>query len=211
MRLVRRIWPALTLSAGRTVLRPPRSADHDAWATLRRESRAFLEPWEPVWSHDHLSARSFRNRVTWSDRAIRSGEALPLLIVRVADDAILGGITLSNIRRHPAEMATLGYWIGKAHARQGYMTEAIEAVVAHAFGAMDLGRVEAACLPDNVPSRRLLERCAFDFEGVARSYLQIDGRWRDHLQFARIRPDRHAGTSGPRPGVLPARGDAGGP
>jgi ribosomal-protein-alanine N-acetyltransferase len=178
------------IATERLVLRPPLMRDYAAWARLRRESRAFLTPWEPSWSADHLSHRAFRNRVVWSERAIRQGEALPLLLVRSADQALVGGITLSNIRRQPAQAGTLGYWTGAPFARQGYMTEALAAMREHAFRMLDISRLEAACLPDNTASRRLLERCQFKYEGVAQAYLQIDGRWRNHVLYAALRADR---------------------
>src|SRR5690606_8956518 len=116
----------------------------EAWARLRRESRAFLTRWEPSWSRDHLTARPFRNRLAWAERVVRSGEGLPLFLVERERAVLVGGITLSNIRRQPAQAGTLGYWIGEPHARQGYMAEALTALREHAFAVMDLSRLEAA-------------------------------------------------------------------
>jgi ribosomal-protein-alanine N-acetyltransferase len=174
----------------RLTLRLPEHADFRAWAALRAENADFLRPWEPLWAEDHLSRRAFITRVTWSARAEAQGVALPLFLVRRADRALLGAITLDNIRRGPAQSGTIGYWIGQAHARQGYMREAIAAVVHHAFTVMDLSRIEAACLPENAASRAVLERCGFKYEGVAQSYLQIAGRWRNHVLYANLRSDR---------------------
>jgi len=193
---VRRTRPATEIGTERLILRPPEMRDFEGWAALRRASRAFLVPWEPAWSRDHLTHRAFRNRVTWADRAIRQGEAVPLFLIRRADGALIGGITLSNIRRQPAMAGTLGYWTGKAHACQGYMTEALTALCEHAFGVLDLSRLEAACLPDNVASRHLLERCRFKYEGVAQAYLQINGRWRNHVLYAALRHDRRGRVEG---------------
>ena len=123
-------------------------------------------------------------------RSIRQGDAYPLFMFRQKDGQVVGGVTLSNLRRQPAQAATLGYWVGDVYARQGYMTEALTAVREHAFNALDLSRLEAACLPDNTASRRLLERCGFKYEGVAQAYLQIDGRWRNHVLYAGLRNDR---------------------
>lgn len=179
----------------RMTLRPPAHGDFRPWTALRRSSREFLAPWEPTWSADHLSRKSFTNRVHWAQRSISSGAALPLFLVRRGDGALLGAITLDNIRRGPAQAGTLGYWIGEQHARQGYMGEAITALVHHAFGALDLSRIEAACLPENAASRAVLERTGFKYEGVAQSYLQIDGRWRNHVLYANLRSDRRGRTS----------------
>lgn len=181
------------LETERMVLRLPAHGDFAAWTSLRAESREFLTPWEPVWHADHLSRRAFTNRVYWAARASRSGTSLPLFLVR-QDGVLLGAITLDGIRRGPAQMGTLGYWVGAPFARQGYMREAIGAMVGHAFGPMDLSRIEAACLPENVASRGALESCGFKYEGVAQSYLQINGRWRNHVLYSILRADRRGRT-----------------
>jgi [ribosomal protein S5]-alanine N-acetyltransferase len=182
----------------RLVLRLPEMSDHLAWATLRRGGEAFLRDWEPSWSSDHLSRKAFRNRVYWAHRSREEGRALALFVFRREDRRLIGAITLDNIRRGPSQSAQVGYWIGPEFARQGYMTEALAAVVEHAFGALDLGRIEAACLPENAASRRLLERSGFASEGVAPSYLQINGRWRTHVLYGKLRSDRRGRSpSGP--------------
>lgn len=186
----RRSKSAVEIETGRLLLRPPLNRDFEEWARLRRSSRAFLVPWEPSWSRDHLTNRAFRNRVVWADRAIRQGEALPLLLIDRAGGSIVGGITLSNIRRQPAQAGTLGYWIGEEFAKNGLMAEALTALRDYAFNMLDLSRLEAACLPENMASRRLLERCRFKYEGVAQAYLQINGRWRNHVLYACLRADR---------------------
>ena len=177
------------LETERIVLRLPAHSDFNAWTALRVDSRAFLTPWEPVWSSDHLTRKSFTNRVYWAARASHGGSALPLFLLR-RDGVLLGAITLDNIRRGPAQTGTIGYWIGRPFARQGYMREAIGALVHHAFTALDLSRVEAACLPENAASRGVLEKSGFKYEGVAQSYLQINGRWRNHVLYANLRSDR---------------------
>lgn len=184
----------LAIETERMTLRLPRMSDHAAWAALREGSAGFLQPWEPTWSHDHLTRRAFANRVHWAQRAVSQKSGLPLFMLRRADGALVGAITLDNIRRGPAQAGTLGYWVGAPFARQGLMTEAIRAVVHHAFTALDLSRVEAACLPENAASRAVLERTGFKYEGVAQSYLQIAGRWRNHVLYANLRHDRRGRT-----------------
>lgn len=178
----------------RLVLRPPEHADFRAWAALRETSRDFLAPWEPTWAPDHLSRRSFVNRVYWARRSLATGTAFPLFLFRQSDEALVGALTLDNIRRGPAQAATAGYWVGVPFARQGYMREALAATVHHAFHALDLSRIEAGCLPENKASRGVLEKTGFKYEGVAQSYLQINGRWRTHVLYAALRADRRGRT-----------------
>jgi len=184
----------LAIQTARLTLRPPQHGDFRPWSNLRAEGRGFLQPWEPTWAEDHLTRKAFTNRVYWSQRAISGGTGVPLFLIRRQDEALLGAITLDNIRRGPAQSGTLGYWIGERFARRGYMREAIEGLVHHAFTVLELSRIEAACLPENAASRAVLERAGFKYEGVAQSYLQIDGRWRNHVLYANLRGDRRGRT-----------------
>ena len=184
------------IDTDRMILRPPVHADFRAWSNLRKESAVFLKPWEPSWSSDHLTRKGFVNRVYWANRSIAQGTALPLFLERRSDRRLLGAITLDNIRRGPAQAGTIGYWIGEAYARQGFMREALIAVGHHAFEVLDLSRLEAACLPENAASRGLLEKSGYKYEGVAQSYLQINGRWRNHVLYANLRNDRRGRVDG---------------
>ena len=181
---------SVSILTARLSLRLPEHRDFREWAKLRHQSRAFLSPWEPIWAADHLSRASFTNRVYWSQRAVKNGNAVPLFVFHKEAGQLVGAITLDNIRRGPSQVGTIGYWVGQQYARQGFMSEAIIAMVAHAFGALDLSRVESACLPDNVASRGVLEKAGFKYEGVAQSYIQINGRWRNHVLYAALRDDR---------------------
>ncbi|SFE58740.1 ribosomal-protein-alanine N-acetyltransferase [Sulfitobacter brevis] len=180
----------LKVETERLTLRPPIHSDFRAWTALRTNSENFLTPWEPTWAADHLTRKAFTNRVYWAQRSVSAGTAMPLFLIRRSDQTLIGAITLDNIRRGPAQAGTLGYWTGAPFARQGFMREAIEAVVHQAFNRLDLSRIEAACLPENAASRGLLEKSGFKYEGVAQSYLQIDGRWRTHVLYAALRKDR---------------------
>ena len=191
--------PEQAVRGERIFLRPPQVADFEEWAALRDESRDFLQPWEPVWPEDELTLPAWRRRLRAYWREMREGVAYPFLIFDISRHILVGGITLSNVRRGIAQTGTLGYWIGARHARRGYMTEAVRVLVRHAFEELGLHRVEAACIPANVASRRLLEKCGFRREGYARRYLRINGEWRDHLLFAILAEDlRAAREGGPR-------------
>ena len=186
--------PRIEIQTERLTLRLPRMGDYPAWERVRREGAEFLLPWEPVRAHGYTGRKAFRNRVYWSSRSAREDRALPLFVFETGTGAFLGAVTLDNIRRGPAMMANLGYWIGPDHARQGYMSEAVRGLVDYAFAQMSLSRIEAACLPENAASRGLLEKCRFKYEGVAQAYLQIAGRWQTHVLYARLRHDRRGRT-----------------
>ncbi len=184
--LPRKKAPSCRVDGEGVYLRPAKSGDFDEWRQLRSTSRSFLTPWEPTWPLDDLTKAAFQRRLARQDRERQDDQAYGYLIFRGKDDALLGGLTLGNVRRGVAQCATLGYWIGERHAGQGFMSRAVRAVLRHAFLEMRLHRIEAACAPDNERSRRLLEGVGFQREGFARAYLLIDGAWQDHLLFAML-------------------------
>ncbi len=164
-------------------LRSPRASDHEAWAGLRQISHAYLQPWEPSWPEDDLTRAAFKRRLTIYSREMEAGHAWPFFIFADIDQTLVGAITLSNVRRGVAETGTLGYWIGQPFAGRGLGSAAVGALVGHAFEELNLHRVEAACVPNNIASRRVLEKSGFVLEGQARAYLKINGGWADHLLF----------------------------
>lgn len=177
------------IETGRVVLRAPQMSDYPAWAELRASSRDFLVPWEPLWAPDELSRASFRRRVRHYLRDMREDMGYALFVYDAQSTALVGGITLCNVRRGVTQSCTLGYWVGAAHAKRGYMTAAVRAVLPFVFDSLELHRLEAACLPTNTASMRLLERVGFTREGLARRYLRINGEWRDHVLYALLDTD----------------------
>lgn len=179
---------------GREVyLRYPRIADYKRWALLRGESRAFLTPWEPAWANDELTKGAFRRRIKRYQKEIRQDSAYAFFLFRNEDDTLMGGCTLSNVRRGVTQCCALGYWIGERFARQGYMFDAVRALVPFIFSTLGLHRIEAACLPSNEPSKSLLVKMGFRQEGFARRYLQINGEWSDHVLFALLEDEAQIG------------------
>ena len=177
--------PDISCSGSKTFLRNPRTDDFGQWRDLRRESRHFLEPWEPLWPDDELLFASFRNRISHYAKLISDEAAYPFFIFSRDEKQLLGAITLSNVRRGVAQMATLGYWTGQTFANTGIMTDALLAVIEFAKDDLQLNRLEAACLPGNTPSIKLLQRTSFEQEGFARAYLKINGKWEDHVLWGR--------------------------
>jgi [ribosomal protein S5]-alanine N-acetyltransferase len=173
----------------RVTLRPPHPRDYEEWRRVRRDSREFLKPFEPRWSESDLSRHVFLARLRRGREEARNGtdHAFFVFLRQDGHDILVGGVTLSNIRRRAAQYGNLGYWMGREHAGQGLMTEAVGAVVNFTFETLGLHRIHAAFLPDNIASRRVLEKNGFVEEGYAENYLQIDGKWCDHVLFGLTR------------------------
>ncbi|MFC7051766.1 GNAT family N-acetyltransferase [Hansschlegelia quercus] len=187
-----------TLAAAETVpvlngdsvtLRVPQMSDYPAWSALREQSRSFLQPWEPSWPADDVSRLAFRKRLKRYVRELDQDQAYPFFVFRAADHTLVGGVTVSQIRRGVSQTCSIGYWMGARYAGQGLMTAAVRTLAQFAFGHLKLRRIEAACLPHNAASIRLLEKTGFKREGYAREYLCIDGAWQDHLLYALLRGD----------------------
>jgi ribosomal-protein-alanine N-acetyltransferase len=189
------VWPFLprdetpVLRGSRVLLRGPKPRDYVAWRNLRRDSREFLKPFEPRWSEADLTRRVFMARLERGRREAVLGTDYNFFIFAGGDrdERLVGGLTLSNIRRRAAQHVNLGYWMGHDHAGHGLMTEAVGLVLPFVFNTLGLHRIHAAFLPDNAASRRVLEKSGFREEGYAETYLQIDGRWADHVLFGLTR------------------------
>src|SRR6266478_929216 len=153
------------------LLRAPQMSDFLQWAHLREYSREYLTPWEPIWPSDDLTRSGFRRRLRRYAEDIAADRSYPFIVFRESDGAMIG------------------YWVGQPHGHQGYMTSALRVLLPSLFGELNLHRVEAACIPSNAPSIRVLEKCGFNREGLARRYLCINGVWQDHLLFGLLHED----------------------
>lgn len=169
-------------------LRPAYMADFADLVRVRRRSRPFLKPFEPSWSEADLSLAAYRQRLRRSRRESAKGREHSFLIFYRGQ--LVGGLTLSNIRRRAACSANLGYWMDVEHKGQGVMSRAVGMALHFVFETLNLNRLNAACLPHNTASRRVLEKNGFVEEGFAENYLQIDGRWQDHVLYGLTR-DRY--------------------
>ena len=179
---------SLVLEGPGILLRPARRTDFPAWSELRRGSAQHLQPFEPAWPTDDLTRPAFGRRLAAYERDMETGVSYPFLIFRSSDQALVGGITLSQIRRGVAQTGTLGYWIGLPYVRQGFASRAVETVARFGFEHLRLHRLEAACLVDNISSQKVLENQGFEREGLAKAYLKINQIWRDHVLYARLAP-----------------------
>jgi [ribosomal protein S5]-alanine N-acetyltransferase len=176
------------IAPSRVYLRPVARRDRQEFLALMQQSRALHDPWiQPP-----LSSLGFHNYLARTHRDDHEG----LLICRRDGDAIVGVINLNNIVRGSFLSASLGYYVGAPHARQGFMREGLELVKRHAFHDLGLHRLEANIQPDNAASIALVKRCAFVYEGVSEAFLYIAGRWRDHQRWAVCDP-----RSGLHPGL----------
>jgi ribosomal-protein-alanine N-acetyltransferase len=184
---IRRETPEL--EGDKVRLRMPQASDYREWAELRAISRAFLEPWEPRWMPDEFERSAWRLRINHYRRDYAQGAAMAFFMNERGHGRLVGGITLGNIRHGVSKSAQIGYWIGQPYAGQGLMTDAVKTLSRFAFGELTLHRIEAACIPENSRSIRVLEKAGFRREGLLRSYLRINGVWQDHYLYARIADD----------------------
>ena len=173
----------------RIFLRPPKRRDALKWQKLRMSSKNFLVPWEPSWDASSCSRRAFLRYFKNSNYLANMDRAYSFLIFKIDDNTLLGGINVGNVRRGVAQSASLGYWVGVNHARNGYMKEALQILIPTLFIDLRLNRLEAATLEENIASKNLLKKIGFKKEGVLRKYLKINGAWRDHILYGLLEND----------------------
>jgi ribosomal-protein-alanine N-acetyltransferase len=181
--------PSLTtrLTSARLVLRPARTQDTGELCALARKNKTHLAPWNPLPARgeDPSSLTVVARSVAVQRAQWREGRAFPFLVVeRKPEPRIVGRINLNAVVRGAFHNAYLGYWIDASRQGQGLMTEATQLVLGFAFGDAGLHRVQVAIMPRNAPSLKVVEKIGFRKEGFALRYLQIAGRWEDHLLFA---------------------------
>lgn len=173
----------------RLLITSPTLSHYDEWASLRSQSRAFLEPYEPTWPKDELTKAAFKRRLKRYQRNERESKGFTYLLFTKSNKTLVGGITISRILRGVAQSCAIGYWVGEPYINKGYMSEAVVGILPEVFNEQGFHRLEAACLPHNIASVRVLEKAGFQREGYAREYLKIAGKWQDHLLFAILESD----------------------
>jgi ribosomal-protein-alanine N-acetyltransferase len=177
------------LTGERVFLRPPKRRDALKWQKLRMSSKSFLVPWEPSWDASSCTRRAYLRYFKNSNYLANMDRAYSFLIFKTNDKALLGGINIGNVRRGVSQSASLGYWIGEKHSRNGYMKEALKLLIPSLFIDLRLNRIEAATLEENIASKNLLKKIGFKKEGVLRKYLKINGTWRDHILYGLLEND----------------------
>ena len=175
------------LQAGPATLAPPTRADFPAWLDATRSSEASLRRWQPAWSDDYLTEAAYRRRLALFDAERAGGQGFAFHLWR--EGRLDGAIRLSPVHGGARSAGRLGYWVADRAAGQGLATEAVHAVCGFAFERLRLARVEAAFVPENAASARVLAKAGFVREGLARSYVEVCGVRRDHVLTARLNPD----------------------
>ncbi len=177
------------LSGERIFLRPPKRRDALKWQKLRLASKKFLVPWEPTWDVYSCNRRAYMRFLKNSTYLANLDRAYSFLIFKNDSKVLIGGINVGNVRRGVSQSATIGYWVGKNYARNGYMNEALNILIPSLFVDLRLNRIEAATLEENTPSRSLLKKIGFKKEGILRQYIKINGKWRDHIMYSLLSDD----------------------
>jgi len=170
-------------------LRAPKWADFEAWVDLRRANRDHLQPWEPTWKDEHLRRQNYKARLAQFKTMIAADTGYPFHVFRADDNRLVGACNLTYIRRGSLQCAHIGYWIGQEFSRNGFARASVRAAMRFAFDDLGLHRISAAVQVENEASIKLLESTGFTQEGVARSYLKVDGQWQDHVIYARLSSD----------------------
>lgn len=163
-------------------------ADVPVLAELLRANRDFLAPWDPIRGEDYFTAEGQRVVIQDALAQYQQGAVLPHVILNESG-RVAGRITLSGIVRGPFQSCNLGYWLSAADNGRGLATAAVRDIIDVAFGELELHRIQAGTLPHNIRSQRVLERNGFVRFGMAPAYLNIAGRWQDHVLYQVVKGD----------------------
>ena len=177
------------ITGRKVILRPPQYSDWKAWADERKKNKLYLQPWEPLWSINELERSSFVKRVRMFERLSHNDQAYSFLIFTSDNEDFIGEVNISNVQRGIIQSCTIGYWIAKDCEGKGMMSESLELVKEFIFNELKLHRIEAACLPHNMPSLKVLLKNGFIKEGTARKLLKINDKWQDHIVLSFILDD----------------------
>ena len=177
------------ITGRKVILRPPQYSDWKAWADERKKNKLYLQPWEPLWSINELERSSFVKRVRMFERLSHNDQAYSFLIFTSDNEDFIGEVNISNVQRGIIQSCTIGYWIAKDCEGKGIMSESLELVKEFIFNELKLHRIEAACLPHNMPSLKVLLKNGFIKEGTARKLLKINDKWQDHTVLSFILDD----------------------
>ncbi|WP_062203635.1 GNAT family N-acetyltransferase [Demequina salsinemoris] len=173
---------ALRLFRDGIVLRRLRWRDESRWMNLRETNREWLRPWEAMAPPGQRArTMTFAQMVRDEGRQWRRGTAYPMVIE--VDGTLVGRVSITGITWGPECGGSIGYWVAEHRAGEGIAPRAVTLAADYAF-AQGLHRLEITMRPDNVPSIRVARKVGFRDEGLRRSYLYIDGAWRDHRVFA---------------------------
>ena len=104
------------------------------------------------------------------------------------EGSVVGFVKLFEIQHR--SKAEIGYWLTERLWGKGLMTEALQAVVAFAFGPLGLHRIYATTHLDNKASQRVLERTGFKKEGVLRKHGRLKGNWADAVMYGLLNIDK---------------------
>lgn len=151
-----------------------------------QRNQRHLAPWSPIRTTDYFSTEQIRRRLEIQASAFEAGLAVHMALLTPDGEQMIGACNFSGIIRGAFQACYLGYHIDEAHQGKGLMQEALEAAIAYMFDTQNLHRIMANYIPGNERSARLLERLGFEREGYAKAYLNIAGRWQDHVLTARV-------------------------
>ncbi|WP_297322563.1 GNAT family protein [uncultured Bartonella sp.] len=171
-------------------LRFPVLGDYNEWAKLRIESRAFLEPWEPLWPDDAHTLDRYKEHLARFIDGRNDGVLFVFFVFSNKTDNLIGGICLTNIKRNVLQSGEIGYWCGEKYSGRGFMLESLDLVIDFSFHELNLHRLETSAIPTNRRSIALLENCGFTKEGLMRSCVKIHGHWQDHYLYSLLRTER---------------------
>lgn len=178
------------LKGDRVQLRMASASDVPAILGYYRRNDAYFELTDAKRPKDFHTNESWSKRVERLAAEFQTDKSLRLFVFRTDDEArVIGRVGFSDFVRGPLQACNLGYALDEHEQGKGLMNEALGLALRYVFVELNIHRVTAGYLPTNERSGRVLRRLGFTVEGYARDFVQINGRWEDHILTGLVNPD----------------------
>lgn len=196
--------PVINIFGEKVLVRPIKESDLKSWQNVRGENQNYLQPYEPLWPSDCLTAEFFHSMYVQIAKDWNADRRYCFLIFTAKEDQenntphrkpadqytkLIGGVNINNVQRGVTQCASFGYWLAENAQGNGYMTDALRGLLKFSFTVLKLNRINISCMPHNTPSINIARRLGFDEEGFAKKYIKINGKWEDHVLFGLTRDD----------------------
>ncbi len=179
----------MIIETDRTIIKIPVKEDAGLMLNYYLANKKHLEPWEPTRDDNYFTLSNFSQMLSENEKHAKDKSAIKLAALFREGSEIIGVCNFTNIVFGPFQACNLSYSIAAKHQGKGLMTEILNSSIKHIFDELNLHRIMANYIPGNQKSAAVLKKLGFKREGLARSYLQIAGKWQDHILTSKINPE----------------------
>ncbi|MEL6534996.1 MAG: GNAT family protein [Bacteroidota bacterium] len=174
----------MAITSPRLLLQSPSEVSPSSMLAYATRNEVFFAPWLPKRHPDFLTLPFQEKLLAARAQEMEAGREVTFYFSEQdTPHQIIGDLSFFGIIRGAMLSCLVGYKTDGNHLRQGYMREALQRGIDLVFDEMGLHRVEANIMPRNEPSVGLIKKLGFEYQGVAKRIIKINGVWEDHAQY----------------------------